>query len=323
MYGLALAALAVVLIALAPRVMARRVGFRRAPMPALLAWQAVALAGVAAALAAAPVAVAELGPANGTFRPAADVLAVAVSGLVLISLLVNGHLVGTRLRAARRRHRELIELVGRDEVLAGGGYRVLPHETPTVYCVPGRRGRVVLTDGTLSRLSAPELQAVLEHERTHLHQRHDLVLEFFSVLHRAAPPPIRAPQALREVELLIEVLADRAARRDVGTVPLARALVALAQAPSSDAGDEHAPSGDTERRGVASGTETPTAALPGTPTAAPPGTPRPASGDGATITRMRLLTASASPRGLDALMYAFSVAVLAAPAVLIALAIAA
>lgn len=319
MYGLALAALAVVLIAFAPRMMSRRVGFRRAPMPALIAWQSVALAGVAAALAAAPVAALELGPANGTFRPAADILAVAVSGLVLISLLVNGHLVGTRLRAARRRHRELIELVGRDEVLAGGGYRVLPHETPTVYCVPGRRGLVVLTDGTISRLSGPELQAVLEHERTHLHQRHDLVLEFFSVLHRAAPPPIRAPQALREVELLIEALADRVARRDGGTVPLARALVALAQAPTqvvtSESGDRRAPSDGSDRRRIAGGTET--------PTAAPPGTPRASLGKGATLTRMRLLTASASPRALDALMYAFSVAVLAAPAVLIALAIAA
>ena len=56
----------------------------------------------------------------------------------------------------------------------------------------------------------------------------DLVLEFFTVLHRATPARLRAGAALREVHLLIEVLADRAARRAVGPVPLARALVALA-----------------------------------------------------------------------------------------------
>ena len=57
MYALLLAALAVVLSGLAPRVMARLVSFRRSPRAALVAWQAVSLAAVLAALCAAPAAV--------------------------------------------------------------------------------------------------------------------------------------------------------------------------------------------------------------------------------------------------------------------------
>ena len=78
---------------------------------------------------------------------------------------------------------------------------------------PGLRRRVVLTEGTLAALPPDELAAVMAHERAHLRARHDLVLEFFTVLHRAVPARLRAPAALREVHLLIEVLADRAARR--------------------------------------------------------------------------------------------------------------
>ena len=60
MYALLLAALAVVLAGVAPRAMARLVSFRRAPRPALVAWQAVSLSAVLAALCAAPAAVAYL-----------------------------------------------------------------------------------------------------------------------------------------------------------------------------------------------------------------------------------------------------------------------
>lgn len=284
MYSFGLVALAILLIALAPRVMARRTSFRRAPLAALVAWQAVALAGVLSALAAAPVAVLELAPPQAPVRRAADLIALVISGFVLASLLVNAHLIGTRLRAARRRHRDLLDLVGQERSTSRGQYRVVPHETPTAYCIPGLRGHVVLTDGTLDSLREDELAAVLAHERAHLTQRHDLVLEFFSVLHSAAPPPIRAPQALREVKLLIEVLADRAARRKVGEVPLARALLALTD-------------GVTPAAMLGAG------GMPVNPT----------------LARMRLLSEPPASWRLRTLVYTFAAAVLAAPVTLIVL----
>jgi Zn-dependent protease with chaperone function len=281
--ALALVALAAVLTALAPRVMSRRTHFREAPRAALVAWQAVAFAGALSALAAAPVAVLELAPTEGGARNAAALVALAASGVVLASLLVNGHVVGTRLRAARRRHRDLLDLVGEEGGdSTAGRYRVVPHETPTAYCVPGLRGHVVLTEGTLRSLEADELGAVLAHERAHLTERHDLVLEFFTVLHRAAPQGVRAPEAMREVQLLIEVMADRAARRVTGDTPLARALVELA-------GGSH-----------------PTATL--------------GVGGAATLARMELLGRPAAPRWKSAVMYAFAIGVIAAPLGLVALA---
>ena len=60
------------------------------------------------------------------------------------------------------------------------------------------------------------------------------MLEFFTVLHTATPRLLRTDAALREVALLVEVLADRAARDEVGEVALGRALVALAEATGED-----------------------------------------------------------------------------------------
>jgi Zn-dependent protease with chaperone function len=77
---------------------------------------------------------------------------------------------------------------------------------------------------------------VLAHERAHLRARHDLVLEAFSVLHRAFPRWVSSASALREVRMLVEVLADRVAARDAGAQALARALVGLAGATTPSAG---------------------------------------------------------------------------------------
>lgn len=187
-------------------------------------WQSVSAAAVLAALGVAVVAV-----ARGD-TPWAGLAGAGFGALVLVRVLVSGHRVGTSLRADRRRHRQLVDALGDHTAYPGNGapVRVLAHPTPTAYCLPGLRQRVVLSEGTLAALPPDELAAVLAHERAHLVARHDLVVEFFTVLHRAAPGWLRAPAALREVRLLVEVLADRAARRATGAVPLARALVTLA-----------------------------------------------------------------------------------------------
>ena len=73
-----------------------------------------------------------------------------------------------------------------------------------------------------------QLEAVVAHEEAHLRGRHDLLLEFFSVVHSSVPEPLRSPPALGEVRLLVEALADRAAVRRSGEVATARALMTLA-----------------------------------------------------------------------------------------------
>ena len=283
----ALVLVALALAGVAPRVMARRTGFRRSPRPALVVWQCVSLAAVLAALAAGPAVVPAIaGPGHG--RAVVGGLALALSAGMLLRLLWSGHRVGTRLRAVRREHRELVDLLGLPD--AGGAgqvtdrdgtVRVLAHPTPTAYCLPGLRRRVVLTRGALESLPPDQLVAVLAHERAHLRSRHDLVLEFFTVLHRAVPPWLRSGAALAEVQLLVEVLADRAAVRGAGVTPVARALVTLAQG-------RH-----------------PEAAM--------------AAGGGTALARMELLAAAERPaRWRSALMYGFAAAVLAVPLALVA-----
>lgn len=234
--ALLLVVLALVLAGPVPRIMATRNGFRRAPGPALLVWQSLSTAAVLAALLVAPVTLRLVGrPGDAlTDHGPALVVALLVSGGILAMLLLSGHRVGTRLRAVRREHRDLVDVLatrGTDD----RDLWVLEHPTPTAYCLPGLRQRVVLTRGTMDRLDPSELAAVLAHERAHLRSRHDLVLEFFTVVHEAVPARLRSPEALREVRLLVEVLADRAAVRAVGEVPMARALVALAGAAHPDA----------------------------------------------------------------------------------------
>lgn len=213
--------------------MVRRPIFRREPLLALLAWQAVALAAVLSLLSAFPLALWVLRD-SFTATPtqlAIGLIAGAVTAYMLVRLLLAGHRVGAALRRTRREHRKLLELVGRDfDELdrPEPRLRVIQHPAPTAYCVPGLSHRVVISTGMLERLGPDEVAAVLAHERAHVRARHDLLVEFFTVLHTAMPERLRHDDVLDEVHLLAEVLADRSGARTVGHLPMGRALVALA-----------------------------------------------------------------------------------------------
>ncbi|MCW2739063.1 M56 family metallopeptidase [Nocardioides sp.] len=231
-----LGALAVLLAGPFPWALSRWTALRRTPAAAMLLWQSTALAAVLAALGA--------GLSLATDRlwqppvAAGDVVVAALAGVVTIvvaaRLLVSGHRTGTALRRMRRVHRERVDLVARVD----DGVSVLEHDLPVAYCVPGMSAsRIVVSRSTLTRLAPAELGAVLEHERSHLRARHDLVLEAFAVLHRAFPRWVASAAARHEVEVLVEVLADRAAvRMGAGDRrALVSALLALA--------GSHAPEG--------------------------------------------------------------------------------
>lgn len=130
-------------------------------------------------------------------------------------------------RAARerRRHVDALTLLGQAEHLLG--VTILDHPSPTAYCVPGRRRRIVLTTATLAALDDDQLAGVLAHERTHLTGRHDLVLALARALARAFPLPV-FQTAVAELPALVEMLADDAARGPEQRLTLATALVNLA-----------------------------------------------------------------------------------------------
>ena len=226
-----LGVLAVLLAGPLPWLLSWWARLRRTPAAAMLLWQSTALAAVLAALGAGVALV-----TDRLWEPpvaATDVVVASLAGgvtlVVLVRLLLSGHRTGTDLRRMRRLHRERVDLVARVD----GGVSVLEHDLPVAYCVPGMSGsRIVVSRSTLTRLEPAELSAVLEHERSHLRARHDLVLEAFTVLHLAFPRWVASAAARREVEVLVEVLADRAACRSGDRRALLSALLALAGSPS-------------------------------------------------------------------------------------------
>lgn len=133
----------------------------------------------------------------------------------------------------RARHRNAVDLLGAtDRRPELPRLRVMSEALPVAYCLPAvRHSRVVLSEGTLQALAADEVAAVLAHEEAHLRARHDLVLDTFTALHRAFPIAVRSDVPLNEARLLVELLADDAARRRTGPMPLAKALVAMAASP--------------------------------------------------------------------------------------------
>jgi Zn-dependent protease with chaperone function len=235
MTTLVLAALAIVLAGPVPWLLTRLPALRCTPRATMVLWQSVALAGVLAALGAGlSLVTSQLVGEQSVLSYAVSAIPLVVTGLVVARLLLSGHRVGTDLRNLRRRHRQLVDLLAEDR----DGLHVLDHEAPTAYCVPGlRSSRVVVSRGTVASLTPAELEAVLAHEQAHVRARHDLVLEAFTVLQEAFPAVVTSRHALEEVRLLVEVLADRAARRRHGARALVSAFSALAEGGSVRAPD--------------------------------------------------------------------------------------
>lgn len=159
-------------------------------------------------------------------------LAALVTGLTLLAILVALPLAaGAQTLRARRRHRELLALIARDEP-AIPGVRVVDFPGAAAYCLPGLRSQVVISNGTLRLLSPDELDAVLAHESAHVRERHDLVLLPFAALRRALPWSKLIRDAQASVELLIEMAADDRARRHCSPKRLATALLRFGTAPT-------------------------------------------------------------------------------------------
>lgn len=199
------------------------------PAAGVVLWQSLALAAVLAISGAALSTALWLVTHDLTWwRIALHVVILGIGVLVWARFWWAAWHVWSETSARRRRHRELVDLLGEPHG-ALPAVRILAEETPVAYCIPRRRdARVVISRGTVDALDDDALQAVLEHERAHVRTRHDLVLEAFGVLHRAFPRPLRTDAPLRQSQVLVELMADDSARKVAGDGALARAIVALA-----------------------------------------------------------------------------------------------
>lgn len=227
--------LGLVLSVAVPRALAGARWPARAPAAAVLLWQAVTLASVLSAVGVVLAAPEQIVRANDAGRAVAVTVLVAtlaVATLIVLRLLVSFALVMRSSRRRRERHRLLADLLDRAQLHGGlpdlKELRVLDGAVPFAYCLPGRSPRVVVSDGTLKVLAPEQVAAVLAHEQGHLARRHDLVLESFVALYRALPGRLRSRRSLEAVGLLLEMLADDAARRRGSDRALREALVAMA-----------------------------------------------------------------------------------------------
>jgi Zn-dependent protease with chaperone function len=228
---------------------------RRTPAAAIVLWQALGLGwGLATvgALTAFGTADARAGVAGGALALASRVLqgrsvAVGILGLrvaavtagLMLLLLLCWILVAASagVLRARRRQRLLLSLLARGDPKVPGAL-VVDHPAATAYCVPGIRSKIVISAGALDLLDQAELAAVLAHERSHVRERHDLVLLPFTALLRAFRWSTVACEAHAAVSLLVEMLADDHALRHRPARELATALLRVGAA-----GGAHAPAG--------------------------------------------------------------------------------
>lgn len=162
--------------------------------------------------------------------------AATLVGLMLLAA-ATGRLAVCALSVARDQRRERQRLASLIDIVAVDGdptsmTRVIEHDLPYAFCVPGAKPRVVITSALVSTFTARQLSAVLEHEHAHLRQRHHLTLQLSQTLVSAfgrVAPFLRTAHA--QTRRLVELRADDSARRHSGDVSLAHALTALSEIP--------------------------------------------------------------------------------------------
>ncbi|CAN5261759.1 M56 family metallopeptidase [soil metagenome] len=232
---LALAALAVVLAWPVPLLLARASWPARSPASALVLWQAIAIAGGLSMIGALlTFGLAPFGPdpvtatvnlVTGEVDRIESWNALALCGAALLTahLLLNLVLTVVRTERQRQRHERLVRLLSSP---LESGARLLDSPAPVAYCLPGALSSItVVSAGLVELLSDDEMAAVIEHEKAHVTQRHDVVLVLFRAWYASLPWFPIAFRAQREVGMLVEMLADDTARRTVPDRVLARAIV--------------------------------------------------------------------------------------------------
>ncbi|MBI0293208.1 M56 family metallopeptidase [Streptomyces sp. PRKS01-29] len=253
--AVALAGYAALVGAAVPPLLSRARWPHRAPVGAIFAWQGLmATFVVATALTVYHVVLAEWhaheglvgllavcgltadAPVSESAPTLGDALALSAPAVIVLLPLGWFVLCTWRARRARQRHLDMLALVG--EPAPGYEATVVDHGPPAVYCLPGRRHRVVVTRGALDVLSDAQMRAVLEHERAHIEGRHHLLHLLVDAFSRAFPGLPLARHAKEQTALLVEMIADDRALRHHSRDALAAAMceVAAGQAPQGTLG---------------------------------------------------------------------------------------
>lgn len=249
--GLILLTYAAALATVGPRLIPRSSWTHRAPRLGIVAWQSISTAVViGTALAALSLLLSEVPlttdldhlimacahAIRGQLSPV-GALTAGAGGIMSVTVLTRaGYRVAHAVVGAARlraRHRSMLGVAGSSH--AGLDAVVLDSAEPALYCLPGRRERIVVTTGALSLLGDEQLAAALAHERAHLSQRHDLVIAYALGLAEAFPRVRLFREALTQTTRLVELLADDVAARSTDRLTLADALLTLSSGQAAPA----------------------------------------------------------------------------------------
>lgn len=147
----------------------------------------------------------------------------------LLAVCIVGIRVGrsiARLRARSHEHAHAARIIGRPT--GHPNVVVIEAARPAAYCVVGRPNAIVVTSAAMNSLDHSQLKAVLAHEDAHISGRHHLVLMVLRALATTLPRIPLFAKANDSVAELLEMCADDAAARSVGTHPLLGGLLTLA-----------------------------------------------------------------------------------------------
>lgn len=206
----------------------------RRPRTAMTLWFGAFFAGCALAmgsLLAAPVAGMAASDAPSPLE------AVAVSAFAWVSLGIVGAVVALVSVAAepliysyRDRVNRLVPVaVSRED---RGRFTLVRFKSdePVACAIPGRLPEILVSTALETALTPSELRAVLAHEYAHLRHQHGWAVRIAEVNALCLPRGVRAGRALKRATLLlVELIADDAAAKQVGAANLANALTRLAQ----------------------------------------------------------------------------------------------
>lgn len=142
----------------------------------------------------------------------------ALGGLAVLAVITVVLGVRKVRRAVRtgRAHLAVLRLAARPDTDESPTTLWLALDKPFAFCVAGRPGMVIATDGLHRQLPRTAVAAVLAHERAHLRGRHHLLITLVDTLRAVLPFVPMFAQAPVAVRRLVELAADAAAARACG-----------------------------------------------------------------------------------------------------------
>lgn len=235
-----LLATACVILVMAPLVLAGGRWQVRYPRTALTLWFCALFGGIAAAVGS--VAAAFLVAATPGAAPnSTEVLIFTMAGWLSLGILAA--VIAFVSASAEPLVESWRESVGRFSPVAIAreereGFTLVWFESdePFACAVPSADPEVFVSTALRDLLTAPQLRAVIEHERAHLRQHHGWAVRAAEINALCMPRFFPAGRALKRATLLlVELVADDTAARRVGAVHLANALAEVSRA-TGDAG---------------------------------------------------------------------------------------